>query len=115
MRFFKYSFIPFMAFTLVSTVLASDARAKCGKVTIAEMTWGSAAVAAHVSKLILNKGYNCQAELVPGDTVPTVTSMTEKAQPDFAPEIWINSARDVVNKAVEEGKLKKAGEILTQL
>ena len=90
-----------------------ETQAACGKVTIAEMTWGSAAVAAHVSKIILDKGYGCAAELVPGDTVPTVTSMTEKSQPDFAPEIWINSARDVVNKAVKEGRLKKAGEILS--
>ena len=97
---------------LMCHLFVSDARAACGKVTIAEMTWGSAAVAAHTSKIILNTGYNCSAELVPGDTVPTVTSMTEKAQPDFAPEIWINSARDVVNKSVKEGRLKKAGEIL---
>jgi len=96
----------------VALLSPNQAHAACGKVTIAEMTWGSAAVAAHVSQVILEKGYGCAAELVPGDTVPTVTSMTEKAQPDFAPEIWINSARDVVNKAVKEGRLKKAGEIL---
>ena len=48
----------------------------CGDVTIAEMTWGSAAVAAHVQKIILSAGYGCNATLVPGDTVPTVTSMT---------------------------------------
>ena len=85
----------------------------CGDVTIAEMTWGSAAVAAHVQKVILSAGYGCNASLVPGDTVPTVTSMTEKSEPDLAPEIWINSAKDVVNKAVKEGRLKKAGEILS--
>lgn len=90
-----------------------QAQAACGKVTIAEMTWGSAAVAAHVDQIILSKGFGCKAELVPGDTVPTVTSMTEKGEPDLAPEVWINSAREVIEKAVAEGRLKKAGEILS--
>ena len=92
---------------------AKGADAACGKVTIAEMTWASAAVAAHVEDIILSKGYGCQSEIVPGDTVPTVTSMTEKGEPDIAPEIWINSAREVVEKAVDEGRLKIAGEILS--
>ncbi len=92
---------------------AKGADAACGKVTIAEMTWASAAVATHVEDIILSTGYGCQSEIVPGDTVPTVTSMTEKGEPDVAPEIWINSAREVVEKAVDEGRLKIAGEILS--
>ena len=50
---------------------------------------------------------------MPGDTVPTVTSMTEKGEPDIAPEVWINSAREIVGKAVDEGRLVIAGEILS--
>ena len=92
---------------------ARSADAACGKVTIAEMTWGSAAVATHVQDIILANGYGCETEVVPGDTVPTVTSMTEKNEPDIAPEIWINSAREVVDAAVAEGRLAIAGEILT--
>ncbi len=92
---------------------AKGADAACGKVTIAEMNWASAGVAAHVEDIILSRGYGCDTEIVPGDTVPTVTSMTEKNEPDIAPEIWINSAREVVEKAVAEGRLKIAGEILS--
>ena len=92
---------------------AKGADAACGKVTIAEMNWASAGVAAHVEDIILSRGYGCDTEIVPGDTVPTVTSMTEKNEPDIAPEIWINSAREVVEKAVDEGRLKIAGEILS--
>ena len=84
----------------------------CGKVTIAEMNWASAGVAAHVEQIVLEKGYGCAAELVPGDTVPTMTSMSEKGEPDVAPEIWVNSVREVLDKAVAEGRLKVAGEIL---
>ncbi len=93
--------------------LSTGAYAACGKVTIANMTWASASVAAHVENTILSKGYGCKSELVPGDTVPTVTSMSEKGEPDIAPEVWINSAREVVEKAVAEGRLKIAGEILS--
>ena len=102
-----------MAGAFLVLALAASAQAKCGKVTISEMNWDSAAVAAQVEAIILNKGYGCQAELVPGDTVPTVTSMTEKGEPDVAPEIWINSVREVVTKATKEGRLKQAGEILS--
>ena len=102
-----------VAAALMAVGLAKGADAACGKVTIAEMNWASAAVAAHVENIVLSKGYGCDSDLVPGDTVPTVTSMTEKGEPDIAPEIWLNSAREVIEKAVAEGRLKIAGEILS--
>ena len=107
--------ISFMAaLALLGAVgFAKSADAACGKVTIAEMNWDSARVAAHVQDIILAQGYGCETEVVPGDTVPTVTSMTEKNEPDIAPEIWINSAREVVEAAVAEGRLAIAGEILS--
>lgn len=92
---------------------APGAHADCGRVTIANMNWASAELAANVDKLILEEGYDCRVELVPGDTMPTTTSMTEKAEPDIAPEIWMNSVRQVIDKAVNEGRLKTAGDILS--
>ena len=76
----------------------SAGHAACGKISIAEMTWASAAVAAHMEKIILQKGYGCEVELVPGDTVPTSTSMAERGEPDIAPEIWLNSTRAVIDQ-----------------
>ncbi|MGI9386434.1 MAG: ABC transporter substrate-binding protein [Methyloligellaceae bacterium] len=93
--------------------LTTHALAACGRVTISDMNWASAEIAAHVDKFILEHGYGCKVELVPGDTMPTIASMTEKAQPDVAPEIWMNSAREVIDKAVKEGRLEVAGEILS--
>lgn len=49
--------------------------AGCGDVSIAVMNVQSAEVLANVDKLILSKGYGCNVDFVPGDTVPTVTSM----------------------------------------
>lgn len=86
--------------------------AECGDVTIANMNWQSAEVLANIDKLILSAGYGCNAELVVGDTVPTLTSMVEKGQPDVAPEGWVDLLPDVVNRGIQEGKLVAASEAL---
>ncbi len=101
------------AFLALAAHLTPGALAACGRVTVADMNWASAEFAAHVDKFILEKGYGCTVELVPGDTNPTIASMTSRAQPDVAPEIWMNSAREVIEKAVKEDKLTVAGEILS--
>ena len=38
-------------------------------------------------------------EIVPGDTMPTFTSMNEKGQPDVAGELWINAVANPLNAA----------------
>lgn len=86
----------------------SSASAECGDVTIASMNWQSAEVLAAVDQFILNNGYGCNAQIIVGDTVPTITSMIEKGEPDIAPEGWIDFIPEVVNKGVEEGRLIKA-------
>ncbi len=84
----------------------------CGKVTVANMTWQSAEVLAHIDQLILANGYGCDVEIVPGDTMPTLTSMMERGQPDVAPEAWINAVRRPLEAAVAEGKLHFAARSL---
>ena len=85
---------------------------ECGDVTIAQMNWASAEVIAEIDKLILNEGYGCDAELVLGDTVPTFTSMQEKGEPDLVPEMWINSIKEPLQKAVDEGTLVVGAQLL---
>jgi glycine betaine/proline transport system substrate-binding protein len=107
---------------LASTILAaglyamagSASAADCGEVSIAEMNWASAGVAAHVDKFILENGYGCTATLVTGDTMPTFTSMNEKGQPDMAPEMWVNAVRTPLDAAVKEGRLIEAAKILNE-
>jgi len=53
------------------TLFTSVANAACGKITIANMNWASANFMAEVDKVILEKGYGCDVELVPGSTMPT--------------------------------------------
>lgn len=87
--------------------------ADCGDVSIAEMNWASAGVAAHVDKIILEKGYGCSVTLVTGDTMPTFTSMNEKGQPDVAPELWVNAVRTALDQAISEGRLIQAAPLLS--
>ncbi|MDC5705977.1 ABC transporter substrate-binding protein [Vibrio europaeus] len=97
--------------TLSATAFHAQAE-ECGKVTIADMNWNSATVIANVDKFILEHGYGCEAELIPGDTMPTGTSMIEKGQPDVAPELWSNSLKDALDKGVAEKRLRYAGKSL---
>lgn len=84
------------------------ALAECGDIQIAEWNWASGELMANVDKIILEAGYNCSVEMVPGATTTTFASMNEKGQPDVAGELWINAVRDPLNAAFEAGSLHSA-------
>lgn len=106
-----------LATTLVlqANAFASDTanNAECGTVTIADMNWNSASLMAHIDQFILNNGFDCEAELLPGDSVPTGTSMIEKGKPDIAPELWSNSVKEALDQGVKDKRLRYAGKSLT--
>ncbi len=106
--------LAFSLFAACSGLFANTAQAQesCGRVTIAEMNWASAGVAAWVDKIILEEGYGCKVDLVSGDTMPTFTSMNEKGEPDIAPELWINAVKEPLEKAFAENRLVEAARIL---
>ena len=71
----------------------ANANAACGKISIANMNWASANLMAEVDKVILEKGYGCTVELIPGATMPTFTSNTN----DLIPEpIFLDKIEDVM-------------------
>lgn len=111
-HFSKLSSLSCIAAACLAAPALAQAQA-CGSVTVANMNWQSAEVLAHVDKLILTKGYGCKVELVPGDTMPTLTAMMEKGRPDVAPEAWINAVRQPLDAAVKEGRLHYAARSLT--
>ncbi|MDF3175323.1 ABC transporter substrate-binding protein [Pseudomonas sp. ER28] len=85
----------------------------CGTVTIASMNWASAELLAEVDKFILQHGYECDANIVLGDTVPTLTSMAEKGKPDVAPESWTSLRPPITQNNIQEGKLLIASKAFT--
>ena len=90
--------------------VSGQASAACGTVSIAEMNWASAQLMANVDKIILESGYGCKVDIVPGDTMPTFTSMNEKGQPDVAGELWVNAVATPLNAAKAEGRLHTVSE-----
>ena len=101
------------AIPLVLMSSMAFANGECGKVTIADMNWSSASLIANIDKFILEHGFGCEAELVPGDTMPTGTSMIEKGEPEIAPEMWSNSMREALDKGVAEKRLRFSGQSLS--
>lgn len=102
----KSRWIPFVGSTLLlSLTLNAIADEPCGRVQIADMNVASATLLAHIDQFVLTHGYGCRVELVPGDTIPTGTSMMERGQPDIAPEIWTMSFGSTLDDALNEGRL----------
>ena len=92
-----------------STLYAQE----CGDVTIASMNWQSAEVLANLDAFILTNGFGCDVDITIGDTVPTITSMVEKGEPDIAPEGWVDLLPEVVANGITEGKLVSTGPALS--
>ena len=102
--------------TLCVFALAGAAPAQgqeCGDVTIASMNWQSAEVLAALDAFILENGYGCDADVIVGDTVPTLTSMIEKGDPDIAPEAWVDLLPEVIDQGVADGKIVLTVEALS--
>lgn len=76
-------------------------------VKIANMNWASAGLMANIDKIVLEKGFGFNVELIQADTVPAFTSMNEKGSPDIVPELWANSFITPLNKAIKEGRLHR--------
>ena len=101
------------AVLLAGVMTAAESQAACGKVTISDMNWASATLMAHVDSFILKHGYGCDTEIVPGDTMPTGTSMVEKGEPDVAPEFWTSNFKEALAKGIADKRLNVLGDALS--
>ena len=54
--------------------MQGQANAACGEFQMSDMNWPSATLMANVDKIILEEGYGCTIELIPGATMPFGTS-----------------------------------------
>jgi len=90
---------------LAAGLSASSAFAECGSIKMAEFNWPSGELIANVDKFILEAGYGCNIELVVGGTTAIFASMNEKGEPQIAGEQWVNALREVLDPALEEGRL----------
>lgn len=109
----KHRLLAATSFLSAVAAAGSASADDCGQVTVAEMNWASAGVIAWVDRVILEEGYGCDVALVTGDTMPTFASMNERAEPDIAPELWVNAVREPLERATEEGRILLPVEVLS--
>lgn len=99
----------FGAVALGALMSGSAANAACGDVSLAVFSWQSAEAMSNVDRFILQNGYGCNATTVAGDTVPTITAMIEKGQPDLSPESTPSLLGDVYTNGAKEGRISQVG------
>lgn len=99
----------FSAVAVGALMCGNVAHAACGDISLSVFSWQSAEVMAGVDQFILNNGYGCNATTVAGDTVPTITSMIEKGQPDIASEATPSLLGEVYTKGADEKRISQIG------
>jgi glycine betaine/proline transport system substrate-binding protein len=93
-------------------VAAPDVEAPpCGMqtITIARMSWPSAALLAEIHARSLKAQFNCTVQVIPSDLAPAVAGMVAAGQPAVAPEMWLARVADQWNQAVKDQKLRQVG------
>ena len=88
--------------------ISGQAQAACGEFQMSDMNWPSATLMANVDKIILEEGYGCKIEMIPGATTATFATMNEKGEPHVAAELWTNAVSVELQKAMDEGRLHSA-------
>ncbi len=83
----------------------NSAFATCGNVQIAEWNWLSGELMANVDKIILESGWGCNVQMVPGGNIDTFSSMRSRGTPHVASEFWIKAVREPLLKEVDAGSL----------
>lgn len=88
----------------------------CGRrpVSIARMSWPSAAILAEIHALLLAQEFGCEVRIVSGDLAATASSMGSTGQPQVAPEMWINRIADLWNGAMEGQQVRSAAPTYSQ-
>ena len=99
----------FSAVAVSALLGGGGAYAACGDITLSVFSWQSAEAISYVDQFILKNGYGCNATTVAGDTIPTITAMVEKGQPDVASEAVPSLLGDVATNGLAEKRIIQIG------
>lgn len=77
-------------------------------IKIAGLDWESNNLLAKISTLILEKGYDCKVETIPGSSIPLITGMA-RGDIDIMVEVWAENVKIIWSKYVKEGKVTQLG------
>ena len=110
----KYALLAATALLPLMLMTPTANAAECGDVSIADVVSQSSDFLTNLDKFILNTGYGCNAEVTQGGTVPSITSLVEKGEPNVVSEAWIDVTGDLVPKGIEEKRAVLAAPVLSE-
>lgn len=100
--------LPFAAPFATSTAQAADCDGLDRAVILAGLDWDSNAFHNGIAGFILEHGYGCEIEEIPGSTIPLMNGMI-RGDIDITMEMWIPNVRDAWETAVADGDVAAAG------
>ncbi|HCX13867.1 MAG TPA: ABC transporter substrate-binding protein [Rhodospirillaceae bacterium] len=77
-------------------------------IVFAGLDWESAAFHNAVARFILENGYECKTDAIPGSTIPMMQGVAQ-GDIDVAMEVWKDNVTNVWQRALEHGKVKELG------
>lgn len=101
-----------LTFTCAATSsFAEPGWCESGKtVKLAQITWESGALMTEMVRTVLEKGYGCKTEVVPGATAATETALASNDLQVWA-EHWTGRS-PIVARALKDGSVKLVGELI---
>ncbi|MES9844766.1 MAG: ABC transporter substrate-binding protein [Candidatus Sedimenticola sp. 6PFRAG5] len=77
-------------------------------VVFADLNWDSNRIHTAVARYILEKGYGCQTDAMPGTSIPLVKGLA-RGSIDVMMEVWADNYGDAWSEAMEEGTVVHLG------
>lgn len=92
------------SFTISTPASAQDAVCEIDRpVIFAGLDWDSNAVHTEIARFIMENGYGCRTDIIPGTTVPLLNGQI-RGDIDVTMEMWRDNVRDIYDPAVAEGR-----------
>ena len=94
---------------LAGTAMAqSDCDGLDRPVVLAGLDWDSNSFQNGIASFILEHGYGCEIDVIPGSTIPLLNGMI-RGDIDITMEMWIPNVRDAWEKAEADGDVSEVG------
>ncbi|WP_245944021.1 ABC transporter substrate-binding protein [Acuticoccus kandeliae] len=91
-----------------AAMAAADCDGMSRPVVFAGLDWDSNAFHSAVAGYILENGYGCETDQIPGSTIPLLNGMV-RGDIDITMEMWIDNVRDAWETAVNDGDVAAVG------
>lgn len=94
---------------LTSAGMAADAKCELDRpVVFAGLDWDSNAVHTAIAQFIIQHGYGCDTEVIPGSTIPLLNGMI-RGDIDVTMEMWRDNVHDIYDPALKDEKVFDLG------